>query len=406
MRFSRWWRRRHWRSLSPLQFDISKLLYVKQVGARLDMDLDYVVMPALIAAVTLLFDWLCVRRIRSLRERPYRRWRKAAERVVLAIAVIMVSVVAGSSVLNAIAYQATALRHPPPGAFYTVNGARMHLNCTGAGSPTIVLDAGFGNNAMTWETVQPELSKTTRVCSYDRAGSGWSEPQPGPRDAHAIAAQLHGLLGAAKIDGPIVLMGHSIAGLYVRAYAAQYPENVAGIVFVDGSSPAQFQMPIFTAGQGSNPWNLFRDISILGLPRLMWMLELPAPGVPPHTPREEAEAQLHGHIAPLAHEMANFFRSADEVARTGPFGAVPVLIFSQDTSLGTSAEMRALAGPWNRMQEDLKALSTRSRRIIAKGSSHYVHQDRGDLIRREVPAFIEQIRGAKPSTEYGSTTTE
>ena len=84
-----------------------------------------------------------------------------------------------------------------------------------------------------------ELSKATRVCSYDRAGFGWSDPRPDPRDADHIVAELHGLLSAAAIAGPIVLIGHSIAGLYIRDYTARYPANVAGLVFVDASTPLQ-----------------------------------------------------------------------------------------------------------------------------------------------------------------------
>src|SRR3984885_16370192 len=85
--------------------------------------------------------------------------------------------------------------------------------------------------------VQPELAKTTRVCSYDRAGYGGSEMVPGPRDADHVATELHGLLHAAGIEGPIVLMGHSIAGIFIRDYATRYPAQRAGLMFVDGSTP-------------------------------------------------------------------------------------------------------------------------------------------------------------------------
>jgi hypothetical protein len=93
---------------------------------------------------------------------------------------------------------------------------------------------------------------------------------------------------------------------------------------------------------------------------------------------------------------------------TGPYGGLPILVFSQDTAKGVAeGEPRALGNAWNQMQEDLKKLSTRSRRIIAKGSGHYIQLNRSDLIEREVPRFIEQIRGTAPEpTDYGSTTTE
>ena len=165
----------------------------------------------------------------------------------------LAAVVAGSSAYNAIALHIFWADNPPPGAFYSVNGHRMHINCTGSGSPTIVLEAGLGNDALTWGGVQPVLSSTTRVCSYDRAGFGWSDPLPAPRDADHIAAELHELLLQAKVTGPIVLMGHSIGGMYLRDYATRYPADIVGIVFEDGSTPLQDENPVMKALAGKAP---------------------------------------------------------------------------------------------------------------------------------------------------------
>jgi pimeloyl-ACP methyl ester carboxylesterase len=370
------------------------------------LDLDYVVLPALITLAAIAIVWLCVHRMRSLSRRPYRKLRRVSERVVLSLVAITVAGLAACSAFNAIENKLAWSTHPPEGEVYLVNGARMHIDCMGTGEPAIILDAGFGNNAAIWQTVQPELAKTTRVCSYDRAGSGWSDPQPGPRDANQIADQENALLQQAGINGPIVLMGHSIAGLYVRAYATRFPEHVAGIVFVDGSSPAQFKIAAIADEVNKQSWLMPRATMILGTPRLMWMLTGSAPGLQPHAGRNQAEANFHSHISALAVEMRSFFRSGDEVAQTGPYGALPILIFSQDTTKPGSEAMAPFAAPWNQMQDNLKKLSTHSRRIIAKGSSHYIQLDRTDLIEKEVPQFIQQIRGAAPAPVYGTTTTE
>src|ERR1035438_10538945 len=227
------------------------------------MDFDYVIMPGIIAAVGILVIWLSVRRFLSVATKGWRTWPKVIELMVLSIVVLLVAVLAGGSSFNAIALWVSRLANPPQGAFESVDGRKMHINCMGQGSPTIVLDSGYLGDATAWETVQPELSKTTRVCSFDRAGSGWSEPQPGPRDADHIVSQLHQLLLQAKVSGPIVLMGHSIAGLYARDYASRYPNDIAGIVFVNSSSPAQFQGPAFKAASGKGPpWLLLRIGSI------------------------------------------------------------------------------------------------------------------------------------------------
>ena len=104
----------------------------------------------------------------------------------------------------------------------------------------MVLDAALGNMSAHWALVQQEVARTTRVCAYDRAGLGWSEPGPGPRDAAHITSELHTLLGNAGIPGPYVMVGHSFGGLYTQLYAARYADQVAGVVLVESSHPQQF----------------------------------------------------------------------------------------------------------------------------------------------------------------------
>ena len=113
------------------------------------------------------------------------------------------------------AYNALSLRHyrsiaGVPGKLFTVDGYRMHLFCTGHGAPAIILDAGLGNDSLIWAKVQPQLSRQTTVCAYDRAGYGWSELQPGPRDANSIANQLHSLLRVAQVPPPYILDRKSV----------------------------------------------------------------------------------------------------------------------------------------------------------------------------------------------------
>ena len=129
--------------------------------------------------------------------------------------------------------------YPPPGELVDVGGHSLHISCVGEGSPTVFLESGSGATSVDWANIQPEVANTTRVCAYDRAGSGWSEPGPGPGDPQQIAGELHTLLGNAGIDGPYVLVGHSFGGLYVRMYAELYPNEVEGMVLVDSSHPEQ-----------------------------------------------------------------------------------------------------------------------------------------------------------------------
>jgi pimeloyl-ACP methyl ester carboxylesterase len=158
-----------------------------------------------------------------------------------------------------------------PGMIVDVDGRKMHIDCTGSGSPTIVLEAGGENDSLIWRGVQPAPSRTTRVCAYDRAGLGWSDVQPGPRDADHIAAELHQLLQQTGITGPVILMGHSIGGIFLRDYVTHYPTNVAGIVFIDSSTPFQDKNPAMKlAGSGPPLW-IFNLAMIVGVPRLIGM---------------------------------------------------------------------------------------------------------------------------------------
>jgi pimeloyl-ACP methyl ester carboxylesterase len=393
------------------QTDIMRGVPYRKEGLGLCVDFDYIVMPAMILVVGILVIWLSLRRMNSLSVRGYGPWRKLAERIVFSVAVLLAAVPSGSSAFNAVALYIFRAANPPPGAFYTVDGHRMRIDCTGSGSPTIVLESGLGNDALIWGAVQPALSKTTRVCAYDRAGLGWSEPAPGPRDASHIASELHGLLLGAKVTGPIVLMGHSMAGLIMRDYATRYSADLAGIVFVDATTPlpGRYLPPAVEASRAKDRphWALIRSNFILGFPRLAGVCSHLAPGFEAHAGRLLAEDNCHLHAAVAAAEEESIDQSGQETVHTGPFGALPILIFSQDPATMPAHGSVVWTNAWNQMQEDLKKLSTRSRRIIAKGSGHHVQIDRADLIEKEVPLFIEQIRGTAPQpADYGSTITE
>ena len=139
--------------------------------------------------------------------------RKLLLGIALAIILLLLVLAAGG-----VAYNALSIRHyrqmaGVPGKLYSVDGYSMHLFCTGQGTPTIVLDSGLGDDFTGWYNVQPALSKVTRVCSYDRAGFGWSQSRPDVQDANAISSQLHQLISVAGVQRPLILVGHSIAGL-------------------------------------------------------------------------------------------------------------------------------------------------------------------------------------------------
>ena len=127
--------------------------------------------------------------------------------------------------------------NPAPGQLIDVGGYRIHIYCVGGGSPTVVLDSGLSDSSLSWDRVQPEIAKFTRVCAYDRAGLGWSDPSPKPRNSKVFAEELHTLLHNAGIPVPYVFVGHSMGGFDALIYARLYGPEVAGMVLVDSPHP-------------------------------------------------------------------------------------------------------------------------------------------------------------------------
>src|SRR3989442_5860857 len=166
-------------------------------------------------------------------------WRWTKRTLIGLCGVIVVAALTGA------AYQWIASRNdlaanPPPGRLVDVGGHRLHIWCTGSGEPTVILENGLGGSGLVgWSFVQPEVAKFSRVCSYDRAGTGYSDPGPWPRTARRIAHELAQLLDRTGISGPLVLVGASIGGLLVRVFASEHGERVVGLVLVDASHEDQ-----------------------------------------------------------------------------------------------------------------------------------------------------------------------
>src|SRR5215208_837342 len=169
-----------------------------------------------------------------------RRFMRRIGRALLWLIVALLALAVFGAIYQAIATERAERAYPPPGEMVDVGGYSLHINCVGQGSPTVVLDGGLGEWSAQWVLVQQEVSDTTRVCAYDRAGMGWSQSGPEPRDAKQVAGELHALLEGAGIDGPYVLVGHSFGGLYMQTYAARYPEEVVGVALIESSHPEQF----------------------------------------------------------------------------------------------------------------------------------------------------------------------
>jgi len=148
-------------------------------------------------------------------------------RIVVGSIVLLVTMLIGWVWLfGAKAKARLAAKYPAPGKLVDVGGYRLHLNCQGQGGPTVVMESGNGNFSLNWGRVPREVAKFTRVCTYDRAGLGWSDRSPQPRTAHNLVADLHTLLARSGVEPPYVLVGHSLGGMLMRLYAHEHPDQV------------------------------------------------------------------------------------------------------------------------------------------------------------------------------------
>lgn len=237
------------------------------------------------------------------------------------------------------------------GNLVDVGGHRLFISCTGTGSPTVVLEGGAGQGSAYFARIAPEVASTTRVCAYDRAGRGSSEPASGTQDGAAIARDLHALLAASGNPGPYILAGHSSGGVYVRFFAAAYPTEVAGVVLLDAQSP--HVTPVRSAAQSSeNPISTLAGVlpglARVGIARIVTSVgssDLPAEV---EARRHAAESTPQG-VSSFADEFARLDGILDVAGSLPNLGDRPLVV--------VTAASEPLDG-WLAQQDRLATLST------------------------------------------------
>jgi len=253
----------------------------------------------------------------------------------------------------------------PPGKMVEVNGRLLHINHAGSGSPTVVLEAGLGAMSSGWGWIQPEVAKFTRVVSYDREGLGWSEGGSGFTSASNAVNQLNELLQTSSIEGPYVLVGHSMGGLLVRVFANKYPEKVAGIVLVDASHPDQYTRSHAIRRHMNAGFRMLKKIPFLtkmGYVRLTRFLHSQAEGLPVRQ-RREAEVFLtsYTHLKATLNESRAWDTICEEVRHTRHLGNLPLAV--------VSAGKDVLPGS-GELQAELAAISSDSAHQVVEGATH------------------------------------
>jgi pimeloyl-ACP methyl ester carboxylesterase len=282
----------------------------------------------------------------------------------LGLGITLLALVGLGAIYQALGTFADKRAYPAPGQLVDVGGYKLHLNCTGEGSPTVVLETLSGGLSSYWAWVQPELAAHTRVCSYDRAGRGWSEASPVPMSAKQTARDLHTLLENAPIPGPYVLVGHSIGGLYVRSYEAQYPDEVVGMVLLDASHPELFSRDpdLLVENQAfSRQSALFPTLARLGVFRLFFALgaDLDFRDLP-----TQQHAEVTAFWSSPRYLLSQRTENAAIFAETKDLGTL------EDLPLIVITAKRRSSPMWLELQDELATLSTNSFHLTMAEASH------------------------------------
>ena len=288
--------------------------------------------------------------------------------------------------------------NPVPGQLVDVGVFKMHLYCTGEGNPAVILAAGLDDFSIFWSQVQSEIAKVTRVCSYDRAGLGWSEANPSPRTSGNMVKELHALLYNAGVDGPYVMVGHSFGGALTRLYAHQYPGEVAAMILVDAAPDELFiRIPNWDDAIGGK-LGLYRTLAPLSSFGLLAFTpqSIPNRGLP-----EDVLAQYRAIAVSTDYfqtgiaENEAFQDNLTEVRNAKiSLHDMPLVVISRgywDAMPGFSeSENQQAWQTWQEMQAKLLSLSSNSRQAIATESEHHIQLQQPDLI---INSIIDLMQG-------------
>jgi pimeloyl-ACP methyl ester carboxylesterase len=313
-----------------------------------------------------------------------------SRRALLYPAFVVVGLIAIGGAFETVA-ESTTSNSPSAGRTYLVDGRRLFLNCVGSGSPTVVLFNGLGERTPSWAWVQPAVARETRVCTFDRAGHGWSGNAPGQQDGHELAADLHGLLSAAHVPGPYVLVGHSVGGTYALIYALDFPRETAGVALIDSASPYQFDLPAYPGFYSM--WRrgsaVLPSLARAGIARLT--SGLGSGGLPADARREaHAFSSSPRELRADRDEFAELPTVFDQAKALTTLGNRPLFVLTADLGQQTG---------WFALQDRLATLSRNSVHQTTRGATHAALLDDQSASTSASRAIREVVRAARSDAE-------
>ena len=273
----------------------------------------------------------------------------------------------------------------PPGRMITVGTHRLHIFCQGAknNKPTVIIDSGLGGFSLEWRKIQNDLSGNYHICSYDRAGYGWSDPGPFPRTTRTIVAELKTLLNGADVSPPYLLIGHSFGGYNMMYYAKTFPDEVKGLVLIDSSHPDQANW--FPSVYPDLPHGR-RRTRMVSTPKI--------PANYPIRYRETAYHLMNTRKArnAMRFESMNFEISGRQVSDSGTIPEIPLVILTRgERAWPRTQEGEKLETTWVRLQNELARMSGKSKHVIADFSGHFIHLDQPILVEDAIREIVEKV---------------
>lgn len=338
--------------------------------------------------------------------RGWRRVLRWLKRILLGLLILAMIVVIIGTIYEALGRRSAAANYPPRGKLVDIGGRKMHIDCRGTGSPTVVFESGLGTGGtLDWTLVHDQIAQTTRACAYDRAGIMWSDPKTTPQHAAAVADDLHALLKGAGVTDPLVLVGHSIGGPYVRAYTGKYGDQVAGLVLVDTSHPDQVARLGKVTNTDAHPkqvaWIMHTATKLAWTGAVRFAMANAGHDKLPKEIMAKLAAYASSSVVGATSELDGFDATMDDARAVRSLGDRPVIALTALKPLSPeelkSMNMKASDGArfkaeWKQLGAEQAALSTRGRQQTVPDSGHYIQIDRPDLVIAAVREVVGEVR--------------
>lgn len=329
------------------------------------------------------------------------RWVKRIALIVGGL--IVAAVLVGVSYEQIMRWRA-AREYPAQGRLIDIGGRRMQIDCRGSGTPIVIFEAGLDTmGSLSWSAVHDAVAATTRACAYSRAGVMWSEPRAGKFETDNVARDLHALLLAAGERAPFVMVGHSLGGPYIMNFTRLYPQEVAGLVFVDASYPDQVGRMTQAAGKkmeaGLGVFKVANALSWTGIPRLV-AAHTDSPTIPAQTKLAE-DAYISRSLGAALQELESLDAILSAAGQLRQLGDRPIVVLTATKPYPaailkamqmTTEQGRRIQTAWKEMHDEEASWSHHSRHELVPDAMHYIQFDRPDVVIAAVREVVNDVR--------------